>query len=460
VKICSLYGAGFYYIPGTDVCIKIGGYLRSEVDVNAAGTFTPYLSGAQATYNRSTNNYVTRTRILPTFDVREETEYGTLRAYSRTGWQWTTGDSVSSGSGAVTYIDRAFMQFAGFTAGRAVSLYDFYETYRFSHQTQPIGSDSGGTGINLLAYTAQLGNGLSASVSAEDNASRRHGVVNGAAAGLLSPALVLNNSVVDGSANGVPTFANGTLYPDGTANIRIDQPWGSAQIMAAEHYVSASYYGATAATTFEGNGHPTDQFGWAVGTGVTLNLPMLGNGDVVSAQVNYSKGAPAYVSQNMGQAFTYNGGSVAAGFAPDAVYGAAGTSLELTTAWGFNAGYEHKWSPNWRSSLYGGYTNYSFDTAAATEMCASGFGGPVAGAAGISNCSPNWSYWQVGSRTIWNPTSNLDIGIDVVYQSVQSGFGGGTISLPAFGSKPAGNYTVANQNILAGVLRLQRNFYP
>ena len=26
VKICSLYGAGFYYMPGTDTCIKLGGY--------------------------------------------------------------------------------------------------------------------------------------------------------------------------------------------------------------------------------------------------------------------------------------------------------------------------------------------------------------------------------------------------------------------------------------------------
>ena len=26
VRICSLYGAGFYYIPGTDTCIKLGGY--------------------------------------------------------------------------------------------------------------------------------------------------------------------------------------------------------------------------------------------------------------------------------------------------------------------------------------------------------------------------------------------------------------------------------------------------
>ena len=30
VKICSLYGAGFYYMPGTDTCIKVGGYVRAE----------------------------------------------------------------------------------------------------------------------------------------------------------------------------------------------------------------------------------------------------------------------------------------------------------------------------------------------------------------------------------------------------------------------------------------------
>jgi Porin subfamily len=28
VEICSLYGDGFYYIPGTDTCLKLGGYLR------------------------------------------------------------------------------------------------------------------------------------------------------------------------------------------------------------------------------------------------------------------------------------------------------------------------------------------------------------------------------------------------------------------------------------------------
>ncbi|MET0277783.1 MAG: porin, partial [Pseudorhodoplanes sp.] len=38
VKVCSLYGVGYYYIPGTDTCIKIGGYVRYEAYHNAVGT--------------------------------------------------------------------------------------------------------------------------------------------------------------------------------------------------------------------------------------------------------------------------------------------------------------------------------------------------------------------------------------------------------------------------------------
>src|ERR1700722_18417404 len=37
VKICTLYGDGYYYIPGSDTCIRIGGYLRLDVGWNTAG---------------------------------------------------------------------------------------------------------------------------------------------------------------------------------------------------------------------------------------------------------------------------------------------------------------------------------------------------------------------------------------------------------------------------------------
>src|SRR5437016_6354682 len=40
VKVCSLYGAGFYYIPGTDICMKVGGYIRWQESANPGSTIS------------------------------------------------------------------------------------------------------------------------------------------------------------------------------------------------------------------------------------------------------------------------------------------------------------------------------------------------------------------------------------------------------------------------------------
>ena len=54
VRICSLYGAGFYYIPGTDTCIRIGGYLRAEVIANSNSDWAGPNNGAGGANNRFT----------------------------------------------------------------------------------------------------------------------------------------------------------------------------------------------------------------------------------------------------------------------------------------------------------------------------------------------------------------------------------------------------------------------
>ena len=59
VRICSLYGAGFYYIPGTDTCIKLGGYLRVDALANTNSDNTGNVSGQGGAKNRFTN-YVHR----------------------------------------------------------------------------------------------------------------------------------------------------------------------------------------------------------------------------------------------------------------------------------------------------------------------------------------------------------------------------------------------------------------
>ena len=52
VKICSLYGAGFYYMPGTDTCIKFGGYLRADVTFNGGPHGQPAWNGDLGQQNR------------------------------------------------------------------------------------------------------------------------------------------------------------------------------------------------------------------------------------------------------------------------------------------------------------------------------------------------------------------------------------------------------------------------
>ena len=71
VRICSLYGAGFFYIPGTDTCIKLGGYLRADVILNGNSDYAPNLAGQGAANNRLTNYYTTRSRFDFQVDTRK-----------------------------------------------------------------------------------------------------------------------------------------------------------------------------------------------------------------------------------------------------------------------------------------------------------------------------------------------------------------------------------------------------
>src|SRR5262249_14470033 len=84
VRICSLYGAGFYYMPGTDLCIKVGGYVRAEAVYGANGSVSwgPFNANAN---QRTTSNEAFRARGYLSADVRNQTEYGTVRGYIMVG---------------------------------------------------------------------------------------------------------------------------------------------------------------------------------------------------------------------------------------------------------------------------------------------------------------------------------------------------------------------------------------
>src|SRR5882724_12613333 len=138
VRICSLYGAGFFYIPGTDTCIKLGGYLRADTIL---GSNNDYGWGVTGAHNRLSNYYTTRARMDMTVDTRTATEYGVVRTFADMVFTWTGGSYVGAGTGtnggttlynsttgtiggASLGLYHAFIQFAGFTFGRTVSIFD------------------------------------------------------------------------------------------------------------------------------------------------------------------------------------------------------------------------------------------------------------------------------------------------------------------------------------------------
>ena len=64
VRICDVYGAGFYYIPGTETCLKVGGLVRYQIDGETGDDG----------WNKSTTARVK-------LDARSETEYGTFKRF-------------------------------------------------------------------------------------------------------------------------------------------------------------------------------------------------------------------------------------------------------------------------------------------------------------------------------------------------------------------------------------------
>src|SRR6188472_3760566 len=105
VKICSLHGAGFYYIPGTDTCIKLGGYLRVETALGTNSVYNGAVSGPAGAFNRLSNYYTARSRQDLNIDTRTATEYGVVRTFFDATFSWTTGTYTGNGTtpGSTTY---------------------------------------------------------------------------------------------------------------------------------------------------------------------------------------------------------------------------------------------------------------------------------------------------------------------------------------------------------------------
>lgn len=486
VRICDAYGAGFFYIPGTETCLRAGGLVLGEIRAHdplfsIAGPLfyangIPHLGAGFVPLPTMYLNARSRDAVAFSalgrveLDARTASPWGVLRAFLRVDAFYGSGASaqlgglgqvvntfnLTAGSTApreTTIINKAFIQFAGLTAGRAQSMFDFYadaynyESLRGSNAT-----------VALLAYTATFGDGFSATLSLEDQPSRRAAVGSTIATTAGAP---INIGGV--SATSFQAQPAGARVPEIVGNIRLDQPWGAVQVSAAAHQLRTSLFGAPALalppTAYAFPALTSNSYGFAVQGGLQLNMDYLSPGDKLWLQAAYERGAFGYIAGN-NLAFAY--GSVSqnrfmgdafvptpyiAGWNPqvnsDCVFAGSGT-CEQQWGWDITGAYKHYWLPILSSAIYGSYLEIHYPWNALAG---------IGGAVGVSNLKET----RVGSNLVWTPLRGFDIGAEFMYvhlnQTRPAGLAPDPVltanGLPAF--KP-------NTNVYEGRLRIQRAF--
>jgi hypothetical protein len=402
VRVCSAYGAGFFFIPGSDTCLQLSGRVRAQ-----------YAFGTQRDSQSSTVGF--RALLRMGMDARTQTEYGTVRAVARitaerrtglanTGTGERAGNTISGTNIEVgnrlqtqVNVDAAFIQFAGITAGRAPSFFNDIMAVDDYHGLHYSGLGSGAT--NLLAYTASFGGGFSATLSLEDSLERRYAGSNIAinAVGFAAGAVALGG--VNRTSRSV----------DVVANLRLDQAWGSVG-------ASAALVPHTFGTTALGNGvAPGDEYGYALAAATKINLPFLTPGSNFQLTGAYGVGANSYV---FGNAFHHssngNGGFGAVGqrlnlSSSDVILAVGPTgivSAELTKSWSIAGALQVFWTPRLRSTFGASYAQSDFRN---------GFYNPANAASAASALGRDYGVYSIMGNLIWSPVRAMDIGVELLY---------------------------------------------
>jgi hypothetical protein len=230
----------------------------------------------------------------------------------------------------------------------------------------------------MIAYTAQLGSGISATISMEDGTARR-------------------NQLQETGGGTTTDIYSAQFMPDFIANIRVSQAWGDAQISGAIHQVKTNIV----------SGEDNVDYGYAVLGGLNFKLPQIGAKDSFQIEGVWSKGAVGFTGINSSSYskstaisyFTSGAGPVLDTF--DA-FRVSANKLELVEAWSLNTQFRHFWTPNLHSTIGYGYLNFDAGNQANLNGFADG------------------RLHQVVGNLIWSPVKNLDIGTEIYWADLKT----------------------------------------
>jgi hypothetical protein len=372
VKVCTVGGITGFLMPGTDTCMKIGGYITGQFEggnlknqyVLVDGTYKGKAAVTSSlnvpTRQQNAIGYSTRGEV--DFDAVTNTAYGPLLGHIEL--QGNSGVGFDPlGNGVV--INQAFASWAGVTAGKHDSFYDFFAggpTWK-----DFLSPDHSGTPINLLAYTASFGGGFGATLSLEQ-------------------------------PEGIDEFtatqeANGWRSPDIVASLDVKQGWGKAHLAGVAH---KNEIGTIASDTL----NSYDKWGYGIIGGVMFNIPSM-PGDDFGVQAAWTHAAIAYsgiTSPEWGEGDTginVNGNGTLYQFG-DAYW--TGSRWATPDAWTIAATGDFKAGPNFTITPIASYGGITYNGS-------------------VPLISKKATVFDGGAVLDWSPVHNLDFALDLVYET-------------------------------------------
>jgi hypothetical protein len=290
VEICRGEAGGYFRVPGTEVCLRIGG----EVYTQASAATGEEVSVTSA---REDGRPVASYRTVPiSDDFRGLSSHGDISVQTQTRTDQGVLHTVLTlrGTTSGSELVEGYLHWGGLTAGYRDSFFDVHTGY---NETEGLSSDRT---TNLLAYTFQLRPTLAVTVSVEDATFRRF-------------------------QEGQWAEYAGQRIPDLVGAIDYDPEEGWwLHLAAASHHVEDARPGADATFGFAGN----------AGTGRRFVYSDRSSGRLVVTGA-YARGALDYLGIPSN--------------APDYIRDEL-DSLRLSQGYSGLVSYEHFWSPEIRTA--------------------------------------------------------------------------------------------------------------
>ncbi|WP_256749572.1 porin [Mesorhizobium sp. Mes31] len=175
VKICDVYGAGYFYIPGTETCLRIGGYVRYDIGV---GDREGVQNAPDIVDGGFHDTYWKQARFTLKTWTGQETELGTLKTYTETRINFgnNSGDYFDATTDVADHwqarnkgisLNFAWIQLGGLRVGKDESAFDTFIGYAGNVIDDTI-VPYGDFDTNVIQYYFDAGNGFSAVVSLEE----------------------------------------------------------------------------------------------------------------------------------------------------------------------------------------------------------------------------------------------------------------------------------------------------